>query len=84
MGNDNRHYPQRLSISFKRTVRVADNGDTNDLPPDLGAFPVYQSSKYAGRLPDHLSRKGGFFIPVSRLGVTALMMQFANECSVPH
>jgi hypothetical protein len=31
---------QRLSISFRRTVRVADNNKANDLPPDLGPFPV--------------------------------------------
>ena len=36
-------FEQGLTISFKRTVRVADNDEENDLPPDLGSFPIYST-----------------------------------------
>ena len=48
---------QRLSISFRRTIRVADNDETNDLPPDLGPFPVYNTKAYKGTLPRDMSGK---------------------------
>ena len=59
-------YPQALSISFQRTVRVADNGETNDLPPSLGTFPIYETESYEDKLPKHMAGKPGYFIPMYR------------------
>ncbi|KAF4961782.1 hypothetical protein FSARC_10078 [Fusarium sarcochroum] len=53
-----------LSISFQRTVRVPDNDDSNDLPPDLGSFPLHKVDDYADKLPVNMAEKGGIFIPM--------------------
>jgi hypothetical protein len=54
-----------LEICFERTVRVSDNDTTNDLPPDLGNFPVFETSAYES-LPQAMKAKGGYFIPMYR------------------
>ncbi|KAM0364482.1 hypothetical protein ACHAPZ_010901 [Fusarium culmorum] len=56
-----------LEISFKRTVRVPDNDDTNNLPPDAGSFPLYKVDDYAETLPLSMTQKGGLFIPMYRM-----------------
>jgi hypothetical protein len=55
---------KNLSISFIRTIRVADNEEVADLPPNLGAFPLYEVSKYADKLPSYMALKGGLFFPM--------------------
>lgn len=54
-----------LEICFERTVRVSDNGTTNELPPDLGEFPVFETSAFKD-LPQAMKAKGGYFIPMYR------------------
>lgn len=58
-----------LEICFERTVRVSDNGTTNELPPSLGNFPVFETSAYK-RLPTAMKAKGGYFIPMYRTCVS--------------
>lgn len=53
-----------LSISFQRTIRVADNNETSGLPPDLGEFPLYLVSDYAQNMPETMAAKGGIFFPI--------------------
>ena len=53
-----------LTISLRRTIRVPDNGTSYDLPPDLGAFPIYNVLDHQAKLPPHLVKKGGAFIPI--------------------
>jgi len=55
-----------LSISFQRTVRVSDNNSTNDLPPDLGSFPLFETSDYQETLPSQIAAKGGYLLPMHR------------------
>jgi hypothetical protein len=55
-----------LSISFQRTIRVSDNGSTNDLPPNLGSFPLFKASDYNETLPSQMAAKGGYFLPIHR------------------
>lgn len=62
-----KYFDQELSISFQRTVRVADNGATNSLPPGLGDFPIYETKHYEERLPKAMAGKGGYFIPMYRM-----------------
>ncbi|KAF8527726.1 hypothetical protein BDD12DRAFT_904027 [Trichophaea hybrida] len=50
-----------LSISFERTVRVPDNGKTNNLPPGLGSFPLYNVADFSNVLPQEMAEKGGLF-----------------------
>lgn len=59
--------PNSLSIEFKRTIRVSDNNNTNDLPPSLGSFPLYQTSDYLETLPLPMAAKGGYFLPMHRM-----------------
>lgn len=54
-----------LSVSFQRTLRVSDNGSTNDLPPSFGNFPLSEVSKYTA-LPPQMKAKGGYFFPMHR------------------
>jgi hypothetical protein len=55
-----------LVVGFKRTIRVSDNDSTNDLPPDLGSFPLYKTSDYEKTLPSQMAAKGGYFLPMHR------------------
>jgi len=54
-----------LQVSFVRTVRVSDNNTTNNLPPSLGNFPIFESSRYT-KLPVAMKAKGGYFFPMHR------------------
>lgn len=54
--------PQGLKISFKRTIRVPDNGKVNQLPPGLGSFALHKIHDYAERLPREVVQKGGVFL----------------------
>jgi hypothetical protein len=53
-----------LEISFQRTIRVSDNANVSNLPPDLGDFPLYSVADYTDKLPADVSAKGGFFFPM--------------------
>ncbi|KAF7876492.1 hypothetical protein EAF04_001582 [Stromatinia cepivora] len=55
---------ETLDISFRRTVRVPDNGNTYNLPPDCGLFPIYSVDKYKDKLPNSMVAKGGVFVPM--------------------
>jgi len=61
----NAYKKSSLEICFQRTVRVSDNNTTNDLPPDLGEFPVFEASAYES-LPKAMKAKGGYLIPMHR------------------
>ena len=56
----------RLTVSFRRTIRVPDNESIWSLPPDFGPFPLYSVSKYRDRLPEAMVAKGGAFLPMYR------------------
>jgi hypothetical protein len=55
-----------LSITFQRTIRVPDNEKTYQLPPGLGAFPIYSVNNYRKRMTAQMTAKGGVFIPMYR------------------
>lgn len=55
-----------LKVAFRRTVRVSDNNALNDLPPDMGSFPLYEVSCYEDTLPSTMTKKGGYFLPMHR------------------
>ncbi|KAF8852869.1 ubiquitin-domain-containing protein [Acephala macrosclerotiorum] len=54
----------KLDISFRRTIRVPDNGSTYQLPPDCGPFSIFSVKDYEKQLPDLMVTKGGMFIPM--------------------
>ncbi|KAF3915082.1 hypothetical protein ABW21_db0207988 [Orbilia brochopaga] len=53
---------KRLEITFRRTIKVPDNGQTSDLPPDLGQMALTNVTTVARRLPDAMAAKGGLLI----------------------
>jgi hypothetical protein len=53
-----------LKISFRRTIRVPDNEESHQLPPDLGAFPLKAVSQYSTKLSPAMVLKGGVFFPM--------------------
>jgi hypothetical protein len=55
-----------LEITFKRTIRVPDNGEVSYLPPDSGSFPLYNVADFASVLPQDMVDKGGLFFSMYR------------------
>ena len=55
-----------LQISFRRTIRVPDGTSMSELPPDMGAFPLYSVAQYKDKLPQTMALKGGLFFPMYR------------------
>ena len=55
---------ERLKISFQRTIRVPDYDGDSELPPGMGAFPLYDVADYKGKLHNAMSVKGGLYFPM--------------------
>jgi hypothetical protein len=72
----------RLSISFQRTLRIPDDGQTYPLPPGLGAFPVRRVADFANRVPEAWREDDGFFIPMYQR--EALWLGFAAAAWKPN
>lgn len=53
-----------FSVSFQRTLRIPDDGNTYPLPPGLGSFPVLMVEDYEARVPESWKEHGGVFIPM--------------------
>jgi tetratricopeptide (TPR) repeat protein len=64
------------SISFRRTLRVPEDGREYPLPADLGTLPIYRIEEYADKVPPHWLDEGGFFIPLYQR--EALFIQFGG------
>lgn len=62
--NHQLYFGDHFSITFQRTLRIPDDGNTYPLPPGLGMFPVLKVSDYADRVPEHWREHGGVFIPM--------------------
>jgi hypothetical protein len=60
----NIHPEACLGITFKRTLRVPDDGNRYPLPADLGDFPVFHTEDFAQNIPDTWSNRGGVIIPM--------------------
>ena len=52
---------EKLKVSFQRTIRVPDYDGDSELPPGMGAFPLYNVADYKGTLHNAMSVKGGFY-----------------------
>jgi len=55
-----------LIISFMRTIRVPEDNQQYDLPPDLGSFPIFDIQPFSARLPPSMVAQGGLFLPMYR------------------
>jgi hypothetical protein len=56
---------RKLKISFHRTVRVTDNKDVSDMPPDFGTFPLLPVGGFK-KVPNHVVKMGGVMLPMYR------------------
>ncbi|SET52712.1 hypothetical protein SAMN05216326_13322 [Nitrosomonas marina] len=54
----------RFAVSFQRTLKIPDDGNTYPLPPGLGAFPVHRLEDCRARLPNEWKSKRGALIPM--------------------
>jgi hypothetical protein len=59
-----------LEISLRRTIRVPDNGESYDLPPDCGALPLYSVNEFKDKLPAEMVAKGRCFTAIYRVFVS--------------
>lgn len=69
-------YKQSLNISFHRTVRVADNGTVNSLPPSLGTFPLYNIADFKN-MPPEIAGKGGLLMSMDQR--EAMWVSFSSD-----
>jgi hypothetical protein len=53
-----------LTITFKRTLRIPDDGSDYPLPPGIGNFPLRHLDDYASRIPEHWLTRGGVMLPM--------------------
>jgi len=58
------HENAGVSISFKRTLRIPDDGETYPLPPGLGEFPLRHIEDFDLKDHDHLKKRGGVIMPM--------------------
>ena len=54
----------KLTISFKRTLRVPDNGKRYPLPSGLGKFPLEDVDDYRKAVPKNWIEHGGVMLPL--------------------
>ncbi len=64
INHDRVHIGDRFSVSFRRTLRIPDDGKTYPLPPGLGAFPIHLVDDFLDHVPDAWREQGGIFIPM--------------------
>jgi hypothetical protein len=70
-----------LRVSFKRTLRIPDDGKKYPLPPGLGAFPIRRVEDFAARVPNEWRAHGGVFLPMYQR--EAMWLFFRGEAWKP-
>ena len=58
------HENAGVSINFKRTLRLPDDGETYPLPPGLGDFPLRHIEDFDLKENNHLKKRGGIIMPM--------------------
>ena len=53
-----------IRLTFKRTLRIPDDGSNYPLPPGFGNFPLRRVDDYINRVPDEWVGRGGIFLPM--------------------
>ncbi|KAG2126067.1 hypothetical protein DEU56DRAFT_892141 [Suillus clintonianus] len=76
-GADSLSINDSLTISFRRTIRVPETGKSNNLPPGLGSFPLYNVSEFSHILPQDMVEKGGLFLAMYQR--EAMWLQFKSN-----
>jgi hypothetical protein len=68
---------EQFAITFKRTLRIPDDGTAHKAPPNFGAFPIYRVADHAKSLPAQWQHDSGVFIPMYQR--EALYIRFENS-----
>jgi len=68
---------EHFAISFKRTLRIPEDGKLHKTPPNFGVFPIYRVEEFAERLPESSRRERSAFIPMYQR--EGLYIRFDNE-----
>ena len=58
------HPRAKLTISFKKTLRIPDDGNTYPLPPGLGTFPLVHVDDHEKTVPEEWLKHGGVMLPM--------------------
>ena len=58
------HRFAELKIMFQRTLRIPDDGKVYELPPGMGAFPLFQVDDFAEKVPSSWVEHGGVMLPM--------------------
>lgn len=58
------HPEARLTITFQRTLRIPDDGNTYPLPPGLGKFPLRHVDDFSSKVPTPWVTRGGILLPM--------------------
>ncbi len=58
------HPDAQLRITFQRTLRIPDDGETYPLPPGLGSFPFKHVDDFIKTVPDQWVQHGGVMFPM--------------------
>lgn len=69
-----------LNITFHRTFRIPDDGNSHGLPPSLGTFPLRRVDDYANTVPAEWLAHGGVFLPMHQR--EALWLGFSTGAPV--
>ena len=58
------HENAGVKIDFQRTLRLPDNGETHNLQPGLGSFPLRHIEDFDLGYNNHLKKRGGVIMPM--------------------
>jgi len=76
------HPGAKLTVSFKRTLRIPDDGNTYPLPPGLGNFPLRHVDDYSKKVPEKWIEHGGVMLPMYQS--EALWLSFNSAYILDH
>ena len=66
-----------VGISFQRTLRIPDDGNTYPLPAGLGKFRLHSVDEFADTLPAEWLKRGGVIMPMYQS--EALWIRFTSD-----
>lgn len=71
------HGQDRFTVTLHRTLRLPEDGNTYELPPSMGNFPIKRVEDYKDKVPKEWLKHGGVFFPMWQR--EAMWLQF--NCS---
>lgn len=78
IGRHQIHIGERFSMSFRRTLRVPDDGNNYPLPPGLGYFDVHSIDEFSAEIPNEWKKGQTAFIGMHEFEAMWLDFQAAH------